>query len=93
MSEGRAQIGRRQVTSGSDFARAITGLGTERGVAQFQRYGFLVRNGLAYLAAPLGRFYSDTGEQDAAKRANVLFDLDTWLNSLRRAASGRNAPA
>jgi len=56
VSEGRAQIGRRQVSSGTDFARAIAGLGTERGVSQFQRYGFLVRNGLAYLAAPLGRF-------------------------------------
>ena len=93
MSEGRAQLGRRQVSSGSDFARAITGLGTERGVAQFQRYGFLVRNGLAYLAAPLGRFYTSGDNQDATKRANVLFDLDPWLDSLRRAASGRNAPA
>ena len=93
MSEGRAQLGRRQVSSGSDFARAVTGLGTERGVSEFQRYGFLVRNGLAYLAAPLGRFYSDQSNQDATERANVLFDLDPWLDSLRRAASGRNAPA
>ena len=93
MSEGRAQLGRRQVSSGSDFARAVTGLGTERGVSEFQRYGFLVRNGLAYLAAPLGRFYSDSDNRDAAERANVLFDLDPWLDSLRRAASGRNAPA
>ncbi len=93
MSEGRAQLGRRQVSNGSDFARAVTGLGTERGISEFQRYGFLVRNGLAYLAAPLGRFYSDSDNRDAAERANVLFDLDPWLDSLRRAASGRNAPA
>ncbi len=93
MSEGRAQLGRRQVSSGSDFARAIAGLGTELGVDQFQRYGFLVRNGLAYLAAPLGRFYPDQDNREAAERANVLFDLDPWLDSLRRAASGRNAPA
>ena len=75
MSEGRAQLGRRQVSSGSDFARAVTGLGTERGVSEFQRYGFLVRNGLAYLAAPLGRFYSDQDNRDVSERANVLFDL------------------
>ena len=93
MSEGRAQLGRKQVSSGSDFARAVAGLGTELGVSEFQRYGFLVRNGLAYLAAPLGRFYSELGRQDLAERANVLFDLDPWLDSLRRAASGRNAPA
>ena len=93
MSEGRAQLGRRQVSSGSDFARAVAGLGTERGGSEFQRYGFLVRNGLAYLAAPLGRFYSEQDNQDTSARANVLFDLDPWLDSLRRAASGRNAPA
>ena len=93
MSEGRAQLGRRQVSSGSDFARAIAGLGTEWGISEFQRYGFLVRNGLAYLAAPLGRFYPDQSNGEAVERANVLFDLDPWLDSLRRAASGRNAPA
>ncbi len=93
MSEGRAQLGRKQVSSGSDFARAVAGLGTERGISEFQRYGFLVRNGLAYLAAPLGRFYSEQGKHDVIERANVLFDLDPWLDSLRRAASGRNAPS
>ena len=94
-SEGRAQLGRRQVSSGTNFARAVAGLGTERGVSQFQRYGFLERNGQAFLAAPLGRFYirDDQGDRDTAQAANVLFDLDPWLESLRRAATGRNAPA
>ena len=92
VSEGRAQLGRRQVSNGTNFARAVAGLGTERGVAQFQRYGFLERNGQAYLAAPLGRFHL-RDDRDAAQRANVLFDLDPWLESLRRAATARNAPA
>ena len=92
VSEGRAQLGRRQVSNGTNFARAVAGLGTERGVAQFQRYGFLVRNGLAYLAAPLGRFHVRR-DDDTAGRANVLFDLDLWLERLRSAAAGRNAPA
>ena len=91
-SEGRAQLGRRQVSNGTNFARAVTGLGTERGISQFQRYGFLERNGQAFLAAPLGRFYTRDG-RDTAEAANVLFDLDLWLESLRRAATGRNAPA
>ena len=91
-SEGRAQLGRRQVSNGTNFARAVAGLGTERGVSQFQRYGFLERNGLAFLAAPLGRFYT-RDDRDTAQAANVLFDLDPWLESLRRAATGRNAPA
>ena len=92
VSEGRAQLGRRQVSNGTNFARAVAGLGTERGVAQFQRYGFLVRNGLAYLAAPLGRFHV-RGDRDTTRRANVLFDLDTWLENLWRRASDRNAPS
>ncbi len=94
VSEGRAQVGRRQGANGTDFARAVVGLGTERGVRQFQRYGFLVRNGLAYLAAPLGRFYIPEHEaSERANFANVLFDLDGWLDSLRRNASGSRAPA
>lgn len=92
VSEGRAQLGRRQVSNGTNFARAVAGLGTERGIAQFQRYGFLMRNGLAYLAAPLGRFHV-RGDSNTALRANVLFDLDHWLDRLRSAATGRNAPA
>ena len=94
VSEGRAQMGRRQGANGTDFARAVVGLGTERGVRQFQRYGFMVRNGLAYLAAPLGRFYTPNHEApERANLANVLFDLDVWLDSLRRNASGSRAPA
>ncbi|MCY4414904.1 MAG: type I-U CRISPR-associated protein Csx17 [Chloroflexi bacterium] len=92
VSEGRAQLGRRQVSNGTDFARAAAGLGMERGVAQFQRYGFLERNGRAYLAAPLGRFRV-RDDRDIAERANVLFDLEPWLESLRRTATVRNAPA
>ena len=94
VSEGRAQMGRRQGANGTDFARAVVGLGTERGVRQFQRYGFMVRNGLAYLAAPLGRFYTPDHEASGrANLANVLFDLDGWLDSLRRNASGSRVPA
>ena len=93
VSEGRAQLGRRQAATGTDFARAIAGLGAERGVRQFQRYGFLVRNGLAYLAAPLGRFHIPRDGEGAAERADVLFDLDSWMNDLRRYASGSSAPA
>ena len=92
VSEGRAQMGRRQGSSGTDFARAVAGLGIEQGVAQFQRYGFMARNGLSYLATPLGRFYV-RGDRSTSERANVLFDLDTWLERLRGQASGSSAPA
>lgn len=93
MSEGRAQLGRKQASNGANFARAVVGLGTELGIAQFQRYGFMVRNGLAYLAAPLGRFQVRERQSDTQRAADVLFDLDPWLEGLRRAAAGQKPPA
>ncbi len=85
--EGRAQLGRRQATTGTDFARAVVGLGIERGVSGFQRFGFLKRNGLAFIATPLGRF-----RVTPKPEANLLFDLDPWVDSLHRASRGRNTP-
>ena len=81
VSEGRAQLGRQQVSNGTSFARAVAGLGTERGVGQFQRYGFLARNGQAYLAAPLGRFHVRE-DPETARGANLLFDLDPWAGEI-----------
>ncbi len=95
VSEGRAQIGRRQGLTGTDFARAVAGLGTARGVSQFRRYGFLERNGQSDLAVSLGRFYTpdDKNSAERSRLSNVLFDLDLWLDILRRNASGRKPPA
>ncbi|MCC7106963.1 MAG: type I-U CRISPR-associated protein Csx17 [Chloroflexi bacterium] len=86
-AEGRAQLGGRQAATGTDFARAAAGLGVERGILEFARFGLLLRNGRAFLAAPLGRFpvTSNPG-------VDVLFDLDQWLESLRRAARENSAP-
>ena len=88
-AEGRAQLGRQQASNGVGFVRAIAGLGTERGVASFQRFGFLQRTGRdGVFAAPIGRFATKP-----EPKANVLFDLDLWLERLHSAATGRNAPA
>ena len=92
MFEGRAQLGRRQVSNGTDFARAVSGLGIERGVNQFQRYGFLERYGRTYLAAPLGRFHVRRDEE-IVRASNVFYDLNVWMDSLRRNVSGQSAPA
>ena len=92
VAEGRAQIGRRQGLTGTDFARAVAGLGIERGVSQFQRFGFMERNGQSDLAVPLGRLYVQ-GDKNTSERANVLFDLDVWMQSLRNQARGSKAPA
>lgn len=84
-AEGRAQVGGRQARSGLDFARAVAGLGVDRGIAAFQRYAFVQRNGLAYLAAPLGRLPVRT-------RSDVFLidELEPWLLDLRRV---KEAPA
>lgn len=79
--EGRAQLGARQARTGLDFARAVAQLGVDRGITAFERYGFLVRNGQAYLAAPLGRI-----EVKERPSVRLLDQLDSWLYSLRRAA-------
>jgi len=88
LSEGRGQVGRRSAKTGTDFARAVAGLGVDRGIQGFVRYGFQVRNGLAYFATPIGRW-------KVAYQPNVrlIDELDGWLESLRRVASEKKSPA
>ncbi len=88
LSEGRARVGHRTAQNGVDFARAVAGLGVDRGIQAFQRYGFQVRNGLAYFAIPLARF-----AVRAEPRAGLLQEIDGWLESFRRRAGGPTAPA
>lgn len=90
LAEGRATVGRCAARDGLDFARAVARFGTDRGIAAFQRYGFMVRNGLAYLATPLGRV-----ETTKAPSADIIADLDQggFLERLRREARGKDASA
>ncbi|MDZ4849101.1 MAG: type I-U CRISPR-associated protein Csx17 [Pirellulaceae bacterium] len=87
-SEGRVQVEGRAAKSGVDFARAVSTLGTDRGIEQFVRFGFHARNGLAYFAVPLGRFKVEPQPQ-----VNLLSEIDAWLDSFRRAASSDLAPS
>lgn len=88
-AEGRATLGRRPVKDGLDFARAIAALGVNRGIGSFQRYGFLMRSGKAYLATPLNRI-SVRRNPDA----DLIADLDQarFLDRLRRFARDPSAP-
>lgn len=87
-SEGRAQVGKRAAKNGVDFARAVVGLGIDRGLDEFQRYGFQVRNGLSYFATPLTRVVAKKNHE-----TDLLNDIDAWLDRFRRAATGKTAPA
>lgn len=87
-AEGRAHVGRRPAATGVDFARAIASLAVDRGITGFARYGFHVRNGLAFFATPLERW-----EVRRNPRVDLLDRLSDWLDRLRRAAGDRDAPA
>lgn len=90
LAEGRATLGRRVARDGLDFARAVAKLGLARGISEFQRIGFLMRSGKAYLATPLGRVA-------VARRveADLIDQLDEghWLSRLKAEASKAEAPA
>ncbi len=87
-AEGRAQVGKRQARNAVDFARAIAGLGVDRGLIGFTRYGFLKRSGKSYLATPLGRFETRT----SAAHVSLLDEVEDWLDKFRRACGGDNVP-
>jgi CRISPR-associated protein Csx17 len=81
-AEGRAQFGKRQARNAVEFALAVNLMGVSRGVTSFARFGFLRRNGLSFLAAPLGRIPVTMHPQ-----ARLLEDppLIEWIDRLRSA--------
>ena len=83
--EGRAQLGGRRATRGSDVARAIITLGTERGLSHFYRFGIHERNGRSNIILPMGRIAASR-----RPRGLVLAELDDWLDKARQV---KNAPA
>lgn len=92
LKEGRAVLNGKTARDGLDFARAAASLGTSRGVSGFARYGFVMRSGKAYLAAPLGTL--SVGSR-TAEAVELISDLDTggWLRQIRRLAREKGAPA
>ena len=87
-AEGRAQVNGRNAKNGLDFVRSLAILGIDRGIDEFVRYSFQQRNGLSYFAVPIGRFHVSPQPQ-----VELLHDIDSWLDSFRRAAASENAPS
>ena len=71
-----------------DFAQAAVTLGVDRGLSAFHRYGFQTRNGLSTFATPLERI---AVRRNA--RADLLADIDQWLDRLRQKAGPQANPA
>lgn len=92
LKEGRAVLRQKTARDGLDFARAAASLGVSRGISGFQRYGFVMRAGKAYLAIPLGLRNVEERASDAAELINDL-DVNNWLGRVRRLAREKSAPA
>ena len=89
LSEGKATLGRRPARDGLDFIRAVSRLGIDRGISQFQRYAFLMRSGKAYLATPLNRI--EVQRNPAMDLVSEIESRDQWLNRFRRLARSDHA--
>jgi CRISPR-associated protein Csx17 len=91
ISEGRMSLGSRYASTGLDAARAVGLFGIDRGIKQFQRIG-IVRGrvgGDNYNSAiDLGKWAPTPQPQ-----VELLHDIDSWLDSFRRAAASENAPS
>lgn len=91
LAEGRITKGRREARNGMDMLQAIASLGTDRGIAAFNRFGFYERRGLGYyVATHLGRFEVT----DVAVDNWMISELNQhgWLDSFRSFAHGDDTP-
>ena len=87
IAEGRCQVKRTPANRPLDFARAVARLGVARGIREFQRFGYIERNGQANLATPLGRW-----RVSAQPHQNLLDEICPWMDMLRRAGADKHAP-
>ena len=83
IAEGRSQIGTRLAARPIDFGRAIARLGVTRGIAAFERYGYIERNGQANLAVPLGRW-----RVQAQPHQDLIDEVAGWVEGLRLRTPG-----
>ncbi|HXF46394.1 MAG TPA: type I-U CRISPR-associated protein Csx17 [Burkholderiaceae bacterium] len=86
-SEGRAALGTRPARDGLDFARAVAHLGVDRGITAFQRYGFLMRSGKAFLATPLARVPVKRNP-----KADLIDEIGDWLDLVQCHARDDKTP-
>ncbi len=83
ISEGRLEWNGAQARTSVDATRAVANLGTERGVASFERFDIVKRNGLSYVASPLGRTVVRR-----IRGVDLLEPIDDWAGRVRRGAAG-----
>ena len=84
---GRSQVKKQIAQRGVDMARAASRIGMNRGISQFQRYGYIERNGLANFAVPIGRY-----DVKSQSHQQLLDEVVPWIDHFRRVANAKNAP-
>ncbi len=84
--QGRVQLGDKTAVHPAEIARAIGRLGTARGISAFERYGYLERNGQAYLAISLGRW-----NVAAQAHQEVIDHAAEWLDNMAVYINSDNA--
>lgn len=83
-TEGRVRLDNRRVQTTIDFARAIAELGIDRGITRFRRHALFTRNGNMQFATALGDIEIPKQQRPSAA---LIYQVDRWLDSLRRATS------
>ena len=84
-SEGRADLAGRPAQDAVEFSRAVAGLGIDRGIESFCRYGLFKRNGKSFLAVAMERFDVPSGRREDI---DLLLSLDRWLADFGSRTSG-----
>jgi CRISPR-associated protein Csx17 len=87
--EGRSVVGLRAAGSSLDFARSVSQLGVDRGITQFQRYGFEQRYGNMFLGVPLGRHIVRRNPA-----SDLITDLEErgWLSRIQNLSRDNDRP-
>lgn len=83
-AEGRAELRGRQATNGLDFARAVAGLGVDRGIKNFMRFSIVEFVKAGVMAAPLDQF-----DVTAKSNASLIQEIDPWLIAMKRACNDK----
>ena len=91
LTEGRTAVNGKITKDGLEFAVAVSTLGSQRGVPEYQRFALLQREPRnPKKATPLGRVHVRGNP-----RASLVSELDAggWLSRARSAVRNKNAPA
>jgi len=84
--EGRSDIGRKNASTGLQFAESVNSLGVDRGIDEFVRYSLSVKNGQASFLIPLGQY-----KVKMNRYPELLLGLEPFLSKMDHFIRKNNA--